>query len=173
MFCCSQATGSHDAMTGGSNTTLQEPDHDTQMGLAPTTKLTVPEKPWSDSKYIFVSPDRSTRRFTFVAPNSSNTNPFVRYSTGSLPPQKLGSMEISRHIFVWVLKPVKERSPSLCPDPPNTWRNKNVVITSKRSPFDVIAPKWHRFGVTTTLLWRNVSAGGQNTEHWRIQYTIQ
>ena len=43
--------------------------------------------------------------------------------------------------------------------PPNTIRDNNVVITSKRRHFDVITSKWHRFGVITTLLLSNVSAG--------------
>ena len=43
--------------------------------------------------------------------------------------------------------------------PLNTWRNDNVVITSKRRHFDVITSKWRRFDVITTLLLRNVFAG--------------
>ena len=43
--------------------------------------------------------------------------------------------------------------------PLNTWRNNNVVITSKRRHFDVITSKWRRFDVITTSLLRNVSAG--------------
>ena len=43
--------------------------------------------------------------------------------------------------------------------PMNTWRNNNVVITSKRRHFDVITSKWHRVDVITTSLLRNVSAG--------------
>ena len=43
--------------------------------------------------------------------------------------------------------------------PLNTWRNTNVVITSKRRHFDVITSKWRRFDVITTLLLRNVFAG--------------
>ena len=43
--------------------------------------------------------------------------------------------------------------------PLNTWRNNNVVITSKRRYFDVIASKWRRFDVITTSLLRNMSAG--------------
>ena len=43
--------------------------------------------------------------------------------------------------------------------PLNTWRNDNVVITSKRRYFDVITSKWRRFDVITTLLLRNVFAG--------------
>ena len=36
------------------------------------------------------------------------------------------------------------------PVPPlNTWRNNNVVITSKRRHFDVITSKWRRFDVIT------------------------
>ena len=44
-------------------------------------------------------------------------------------------------------------------NPLNTWRNTNVVITSKRRHFDVITSKWRRFDVITTLLLRNVFAG--------------
>ena len=44
-------------------------------------------------------------------------------------------------------------------NPLNTWRNNNVVITSKRRHFDVITSKWRRFNVITTSLLRNVSAG--------------
>ena len=44
-------------------------------------------------------------------------------------------------------------------NPLNTWRNNNVVITSKRRHFDVITPKWRRFDVITTSLLRNVSVG--------------
>ena len=36
--------------------------------------------------------------------------------------------------------------------PPNTWRNNDVVITSKRRHFDVITPKWRRFDIITTSL---------------------
>ena len=43
--------------------------------------------------------------------------------------------------------------------PLNTWRNNNVVITSKRRHFDVITSKWRRFDVITTSLLRNVSTG--------------
>ena len=46
-----------------------------------------------------------------------------------------------------------------CNIPLNTWRNTNVVITSKRRHFDVITSKWRRFDVITTLLLRNVFAG--------------
>ena len=41
----------------------------------------------------------------------------------------------------------------------NTWRNSNVVITSKRRHFDVITSKWRRFDFKTTSFSRNVSAG--------------
>ena len=43
--------------------------------------------------------------------------------------------------------------------PLNTWRNNDVVITSKQRHFDVITSKWRRFDVITTSLLRNVSAG--------------
>ena len=43
--------------------------------------------------------------------------------------------------------------------PLNTWRNDNVVITSKRRHFDVITSKWLRFNVITTSLLRIVSGG--------------
>ena len=43
--------------------------------------------------------------------------------------------------------------------PLNTWRNNNVVITSKRRHFDAITSKWRRFDVITTWLLCNVSAG--------------
>ena len=44
-------------------------------------------------------------------------------------------------------------------DSNNTWRNNNVVITSKRRHFDVITSKWRCFDVITTSLLRNVFAG--------------
>ena len=46
---------------------------------------------------------------------------------------------------------------SVCVHPLNTWRNYNVVITSKRRHFDVVTSKWRRFYVITTSLLRNVS----------------
>ena len=46
--------------------------------------------------------------------------------------------------------------------PLNTWRNNNIVITSKRRHFDV---KWHRFDVITTSLLRYVFVGWLLT-HW-------
>ena len=42
--------------------------------------------------------------------------------------------------------------------PPNTWRNDNVVITSKRH-FYVITSKWRPSDVITTSLLRNVPTG--------------
>ena len=45
--------------------------------------------------------------------------------------------------------------------PLNTWRNNNVVTTSKRRHFDVITSKWRRLDVITTSLLRNVFAGGE------------
>ena len=47
-------------------------------------------------------------------------------------------------------------------NPLNTWRNNNVVITSKRRHFDVITSKWRRFDVIATSLLRNVFAGNQH-----------
>ena len=44
-------------------------------------------------------------------------------------------------------------------NPQNTWRNNNVVITSKRRHFHVVTSKWRRFDVLTTSLLRNVSTG--------------
>ena len=41
-------------------------------------------------------------------------------------------------------------------NPLNTWRNNEVVITSKRRHFDVITSKWRRFDVITTSLLRDV-----------------
>ena len=41
--------------------------------------------------------------------------------------------------------------------PLNTWRNNNVVITSKRRHFDVITSKWCRLYIITTSLLLNVS----------------
>ena len=41
----------------------------------------------------------------------------------------------------------------------NTWRNNNVVITSKRRHFDVITSKLRRFDTIMTSLLRNVSDG--------------
>ena len=43
--------------------------------------------------------------------------------------------------------------------PLNTWRNNDVVITSKRRHCDVITSQWRRFDVITTSFLRNVSAG--------------
>ena len=43
--------------------------------------------------------------------------------------------------------------------PLNTWRNNNVVLTSKWRHFDVITSKWRRFDVIMTWLLCNVSAG--------------
>ena len=37
-----------------------------------------------------------------------------------------------------------------CGNPTNTWRNNNVVTTSKRRHFHVIVSKWRRFDVITT-----------------------
>ena len=48
--------------------------------------------------------------------------------------------------------------------PLNTWRNNDVVITSKRRHFDVITSKWRRCDVITTSLSRDVSAGMSQTE---------
>ena len=42
---------------------------------------------------------------------------------------------------------------------PNTLRNNDVVITSKRRHFDVITSKWRRFDVITTLFLRHVFVG--------------
>ena len=53
--------------------------------------------------------------------------------------------------------------------PPNTWRNNNVVLTSKRRHFDVITSKWRRFGVITTSLLCNVSAGISQRECTRTR----
>ena len=47
----------------------------------------------------------------------------------------------------------------VCSIPLNTWRNNNVVITSKRRHFDVITSKWRRCDVITTSLSRDVFAG--------------
>ena len=49
-------------------------------------------------------------------------------------------------------------------NPLNTWRNNNVVITSKRRHFDVITSKWRRCDVITTSLSRDVSAGKAHSE---------
>ena len=46
-----------------------------------------------------------------------------------------------------------------CTHPLNTWRNYNVVITSKRRYFDVITSKWRSFDVITTSLLNDVSCG--------------
>ena len=45
-----------------------------------------------------------------------------------------------------------------CYNPLNTWRNNDVVITSKRRHCDVIMSQWRRFDVITTSFLRNVSA---------------
>ena len=50
------------------------------------------------------------------------------------------------------------------PTPLKTWRNNNVVITSKRH-FDVITSKWRRFDVMMTLLLRIESAGTPPSPH--------
>ena len=50
------------------------------------------------------------------------------------------------------------------PTPLKTWRNNNVVITSKRH-FDVITSKWRRFDVITTLILRILSAGTPPSLH--------
>ena len=44
-------------------------------------------------------------------------------------------------------------------NPLNTWRNNNVVRTSKRCHFHVITSKWPRFDVITASILRNVSVG--------------
>ena len=49
--------------------------------------------------------------------------------------------------------------------PLNTWRNNNVVITSKRHHFYVITSKWRCFDVITTSLLRNVC--------WATTFKIQ
>ena len=49
-------------------------------------------------------------------------------------------------------------------NPADTLRNNDVVITSKRCHFDVIASKWRRFDVMPTLLLRHVFSGN-NTSH--------
>ena len=58
-----------------------------------------------------------------------------------------------------------------CTSPLNTWRNNDVVITSKRRHCDVITSQWRRFDVITTSFLRNVSAGsvhvGSSVPHWR------
>ena len=48
--------------------------------------------------------------------------------------------------------------------PLNTWRNNNVVITSKRRHFDVITSFWRRYYVKTTSFWRNYV---KMTSFWR------
>ena len=50
--------------------------------------------------------------------------------------------------------------------PLNTWRNNNVVTTSKRRHFDVITSKWRRLDVITTSLLRNVFAGLIGRNSW-------
>ena len=55
---------------------------------------------------------------------------------------------------------------SHCNTPLNTWRNNNVVITSKRRHFDVITSKWRRLDVIATSLLRNVFAGTQAIINW-------
>ena len=54
--------------------------------------------------------------------------------------------------------------------PLNTWRNNDVVITSKQRHFDVITSKWRRFDVITTSLLRNVFAG---IFHVPVRYYFQ
>ena len=44
-------------------------------------------------------------------------------------------------------------------NPADTLRNNDVVITSRRRHFDVIASKWRRYYVITTLLLRHVVSG--------------
>ena len=59
--------------------------------------------------------------------------------------------------------------------PLNTWRNNNVVLTSKRRYFDVITSKWRHFDVITTSLLRNVSAGLEPGQHeaWPWPYLTE
>ena len=57
-----------------------------------------------------------------------------------------------------------EESQTLFRRPLNTWRNNNVVITSKRRYFDVITSKWRRCDVITTSLSRDVFAGCEHDE---------
>ena len=63
-------------------------------------------------------------------------------------------------LWIWITAapPLLRRG---CHDyfPHNTWRDKNVVIMSKRRYFDVITSKWRRFDVIMTSLLRNVFAG--------------
>ena len=58
--------------------------------------------------------------------------------------------------YIWCLL----GNPYVYISPLNTWRNNNVLVTSKRCHFDVITSKWHRCDVITTSLLRNVSADG-------------
>ena len=53
-----------------------------------------------------------------------------------------------------------------CRSPLKTWRNNNVVITSKRHHFDVITSKWRRFDVKTTSLSRHVSSRSVQANQW-------
>ena len=57
----------------------------------------------------------------------------------------------------WIITFNKVQKPSV--NPANTLRNNDVVITSKRRHFDLIASKWRRFDFITTLLQRHVLDG--------------
>ena len=57
--------------------------------------------------------------------------------------------------------------------PLNTWRNNNVVITSKRRHFDVITSKWRRVDVITTLLLPHVFSGMMSEERQRTLHHKQ
>ena len=64
------------------------------------------------------------------------------------------------HVITETLDPWQTVAMLVGDNPLNTWRNNNVVITSKRRHFDVIVitSKWRRFDVITTSLLRHVSA---------------
>ena len=75
--------------------------------------------------------------------------------------QRSGYRTVKRiYVHLWQTYVTRKPQPASMPlDPLNTWRNKNVVITSKRRHFDIIASKWRHFDIITTSLLRNVFVG--------------
>ena len=67
-------------------------------------------------------------------------------------------------------QPITNMDIALSSNPADTWRNNDVVITSKRRHFVVITSKWRRFDFITTLLLRHVFSGKKQSDetksHW-------
>ena len=106
-------------------------------------------------------------------PNLSLTKLHLKRSSGKWRPFCPGRDELSEcHVTPWMQLWQAKIGWSNCwccqttssSFPLNTWRNNNVVITSKRRHFDVITSKWRRFDVITTSLLRDVSTGLK--QHW-------